>query len=142
MSWNTCNYEDCEAYTARPDGEHCETHRRFILKLEQDEKKATEKRKALLSKPNRWKPKPISEKRKKDNILYSKRRKKHLEQYPECQLKLLNCTKKATQIHHAAGRIGSNLTNQKHFKSTCDTCHRQLHDKLSAQEARDKGLKI
>lgn len=84
----------------------------------------------------------VSDKRKKDLQVYANRRKHHLTQYPECQLKLDGCTKVATQIHHAAGRIGSNLTNKNHFRSACQSCHRQLHDKISAKEARKKGLKV
>ena len=84
--------------------------------------------------------KRFSDKKKKDNQVYSKRRKHYLEKYPDCQIKLDVCTGKATQIHHTAGRIGSNLTNKNTFKSTCDACHRKLHDVLSAKERREKGL--
>ncbi len=91
------------------------------------------------------KKKPIAKVGKKMKaalLTYSKRRRHHLNEYPECQLKLDGCTKEATQIHHTAGRIGSLLTNKRHFKSACGSCHRQLHDKLSAKEARRKGLKV
>lgn len=57
MSWNLCQYPDCEAYTARPDGELCESHRRAKVKQEQDDKKAAEKRKAkkgISKNPKDW----------------------------------------------------------------------------------------
>lgn len=84
----------------------------------------------------------VGKKMKNALLVYRNRRKSYLTEYPECQLKLTGCTTQATQIHHAAGRIGNLLTNKKHFRSTCDSCHKQLHDKLSAKEARKKGLKV
>lgn len=140
MSWNLCQYEDCEAYTARPDGQWCETHRRAIVKQEQDEKKATEKRKALLSKPKKIyaKPNKVSEKRKELNKEYSKLAKQFKVDHPECEIKANEfCTIITEDVHHGAGRIGLNLLNMKRWKAACRSCHNYAHD--HPKEAFDKG---
>lgn len=49
--WNLCKQPECEAYTARPDGDYCESCRRLNAKLSENETKSLQKRAQLLSKP-------------------------------------------------------------------------------------------
>lgn len=51
MTWNTCKQDLCESYTARPDGDYCESCRRLNAKLSENESKSLQKRAQLLSKP-------------------------------------------------------------------------------------------
>lgn len=88
--------------------------------------------------------KPIakqSAKMKEEMKTYSKLRDWYLKDHPKCELMLLGCTKVAIEIHHTGSR-GSNLNKVETWKSACRHCHTILHDKLSAKETRDKGLKI
>lgn len=135
MLLKICKIPECGKMTETPMIDYCATHNREQRKMVSNVAKETEKRK------NKKPIKPLSDKRKKDNLVYMKRRRHYLEKYPFCQLKLVGCTNTATEIHHVNGRIGSNLTNTNGFKSACHSCHRQLHDKISAKEARAKGLK-
>ena len=73
---------------------------------------------------------------------YAKLRVAYLEARPVCQARLLVCTRQATEIHHKAGRIGELLTNTEHFLPICSSCHHYLHDRMSAAEARERGLKV
>lgn len=82
----------------------------------------------------------VSEKQKKKNALYTKQRKEHLAKHPHCQLKLIGCERIAIEIHHSEGR-GENTNKIESFLSACGPCHKKLHDKLSAKEARELGLK-
>lgn len=81
-----------------------------------------------------------SDKKIDDDKLYVKLRKKYLEEHPECEIKLFGCTYIATEIHHTESR-GIRLNKIESWLSTCPECHKFLHDKLSAKEARDLGLK-
>jgi len=63
----------------------------------------------------------------------------HLKAFPECQIKLVGCTKEATDLHHSEPRA-TGLLKKESFKSACRHCHRLLHDKLSAPERREKDF--
>lgn len=71
---------------------------------------------------------------------YSVKRKEHLKKYPNCQAKLLECEKIAVDVHHVEGRTGDNLNKEESFMSVCRHCHTIIHDKLSAETRREKGL--
>ncbi len=79
-------------------------------------------------KKKRKKIRHFSIKRAKQNVQYLAKRKIHLEAFPNCQLKLEGCTFRAVEIHHFKGRIGSLLTDERYFKSTCRHCHDQVHN--------------
>jgi len=81
-----------------------------------------------------------SDKRKVEDKQYAKLRREYLQEHPECQIKLFGCTYVATEIHHLESR-GIRLNKVESWLSSCPECHRWLHDKLSAKEARDLGLK-
>lgn len=70
---------------------------------------------------------------------YSDKRREHLRRHPNCQIVLIGCTKLATEVHHVKGR-GIHLNDEESFKSACRFCHKFLHDKLSAEMRREKGL--
>jgi hypothetical protein len=84
--------------------------------------------------------KKVSDKRKVEDKQYAKLRREYLQEHPECQIKLFGCTYVATEIHHLESR-GIRLNKVESFLSSCPECHRFLHDKLSAKEARDLGFK-
>lgn len=84
--------------------------------------------------------KPVSDKMKVAKAEYLIVRKEHLTEFPECQIKLPGCEVIAVEIHHTASR-GIHLTNKSTFKSTCRHCHDLVHTELTAQEARELGLK-
>jgi 5-methylcytosine-specific restriction endonuclease McrA len=83
-----------------------------------------------------------SDKRAKAEPEYNEKRKKFLKENPRCQAKLEGCTGKTNDLHHRAGREGSNYTNEKTFMAVCRNCHDKVHTVLSAKEAREKKLKI
>ena len=72
--------------------------------------------------------KKLSLKREKENRVYLVSRKKHLEEFPECQIKFKGCTIQAVDLHHENGRIGSLLTDTRFFKSACRYCHDIVHN--------------
>lgn len=119
----------CEGYT-----DHCGTHNRLMRKLV---KSANDRAMKFV---NRKEIKKVSDKQAKKNALYSKQRKEHLAKFPFCQLKLQGCEKVATEIHHSQGR-GESTNKAESFMSACHNCHSLLHDKMSAKEARELGLK-
>jgi hypothetical protein len=73
---------------------------------------------------------------------YAKLRAEYLERHWVCQAKLSACTGYATEIHHKAGRIGERLTNTEHFCPICRNCHDYVTNRMSAAEARERGLKV
>ena len=73
---------------------------------------------------------------------YAKLRGTYLYEHPHCQAKLKDCTIFATEIHHKAGRIGELLTNTEHFCPICRNCHDYVTNRMSAAEARERGLKV
>lgn len=68
---------------------------------------------------------PISRKRAKGLIFYSKVRKQYLSDHPQCEI----CSSRnATEIHHQMGRLGDFLFNTHHFLACCRECHQWIHD--------------
>jgi len=41
----------------------------------------------------------------------------------KCEANLQGCTIKATDLHHAKGKIGDLLTDKRFFKALCRSCH-------------------
>ncbi len=94
-----------------------------------------------VEKPKRKAIKKVSDKRKKENDEYKPLREKYLLDHPECELKMLNCTIVATQIHHCS-MSHLDFLNIHTWKGGCDSCHKIVERVLSAKERRDKGLLI
>lgn len=80
-------------------------------------------------------------KRKEENKAYTPLRKKYLEDHPKCEIKLIGCTGKATQIHHCS-TSHKDFLNIKTWKSGCSNCHNTIERVLSADERRKKKLLI
>lgn len=140
MSWNTCQYTECESWSARPDGDYCETHRRSQAKEVEVEIKAKQKRKALLSQPTapRAKPNKVSAKRKEQNVEYFKLVEQFKKDNPECKAKVNEyCTGTTDDPHHSKGR-GKYLLDIDTWIPCCRSCHTWIHDNTS--EAKEKGL--
>lgn len=92
--------------------------------------------KKVAPKKKKWIRK-VSKKRVVENRKYSGLRKQFLEG-KICEAQLNGCTGQATQVHHAAGRIGSRLVDVKKFVAVCASCHRQIED--SPEKANKLGL--
>lgn len=57
----------------------------------------------------------------------------------ECKIKMEGCTVQATQVHHAAGRSGKQLTNVEDFIPSCTSCN--LKVEIKNLEAKELGVK-
>lgn len=70
---------------------------------------------------NRSRPlRKVSRKRKKELDEYSKTRKQYLDLHDTCEV----CkARKATEIHHKAGRFASRLNDVNNFLAVCRDCH-------------------
>ena len=47
---------------------------------------------------------------------------------PECQAKLMGCTRWTEDVHHISGRLGSKLTDEKNFLAVCRHCHQTIEN--------------
>lgn len=82
----------------------------------------------------------FSKKRAKENRQYLKLRAVFLLENPVCKVKGNGCKGRATEVHHAAGRIGNLLLNTDYFIQICDNCHRWVE--LNPKEAKLKGYSV
>ena len=97
--------------------------------------------KASKALPRSQKPIPKrSEKRKKEDVLYSAMRKVFLEHNPTCQLNVQGiCVKTATDIQHCKGR-GKYYLDTRFWKSGCRPCH--SYADTHPQEAIENGWAV
>lgn len=72
--------------------------------------------------------KKVSDKRRKQNTVYSQKRNAYLKAYPTCQVGTLSCTIKATEVHHKRGREGELLTDERYFLAVCRHCHTVIEE--------------
>lgn len=80
-----------------------------------------------------------SEKKKKEDVKYSKLRKEQLTEHPECQIKIKDiCERVAIEVHHP-GKRGKNYLKKELFMSACRPCHNHVETVMSAKERRLKG---
>ena len=90
------------------------------------------------------KSKPIparSQKRSKEERLYSINRVVFLQENPMCQAHLPGiCTGQATEVHHKAGRIGRLLLDILHWLGVCHACHHWIENNRA--EAMELGFSI
>ena len=90
------------------------------------------------------KSKPIlvrSQKRSKEDRLYSGKRVIFLQENPMCQAHLPGiCTKHATEVHHKKGRIGELLLNILFWLGVCHACHEWIE--LNREAAIEMGLSV
>lgn len=57
---------------------------------------------------------------------YRTKRDKYMNDHPVCEFPY--CDKKSTDLHHMAGRIGNNLTDETKFKALCRPCRRWVEE--------------
>lgn len=75
-----------------------------------------------------------SKKRQGEYNKYAKEKKAYLALHPQCE----RCkSKKATDIHHKAGRVGNWLCRYEYFAALCRECHDLIHN--NGKEARRLG---
>jgi len=70
---------------------------------------------------------------------YEPKKRKHLSEHPECQVKLIDCEFIGVAVHHAEPRA-TGLNKEESFLTVCTPCHDKLHNLLSADERRQKGF--
>lgn len=87
---------------------------------------------------------PVSKKRQVAMDDYSKKRELFLIAKPHCEAKLLECTGKATDVHHLYSGKDRNkyYLNISTWKAVCRNCHNYIHDHLSLEEAIEMKLKL
>ena len=84
---------------------------------------------------------PRSPKRILHEAEYSTKRKVFLTKNPMCQAHLVGiCTTYSSDVHHAAGRVGDLLLDQRYWKALCRACHSYVE--LHPTEAKELGLSI
>lgn len=81
---------------------------------------------------------PVSAKRRVEMDEYGKKRTAFLIVNPHCKAKLQECTAKATDVHHKAGRTGDNYLKISTWIAVCRNCHRWIEDNPEA--AKELGL--
>lgn len=141
MSWNICKQPECEAYTARPNGDYCESCRRLNAKTSENEKKQLEKRSLQIekakkrSKEPRKRINPMSEKRKTESEIYSEKREQFL-LTRWCAYHGHGCI--PTTVHHAKGRIGSLYLDERYWRALCMSAHDWVEK--NPDKAKELGL--
>lgn len=70
----------------------------------------------------------VSEKRKEENKIYFEQREIFLKEHPKCECGQPGCRRKATEVHHSAGRSGSNFLDVSTWKAVARVCHRFLEE--------------
>lgn len=83
---------------------------------------------------------PLSTTRKEDKKVYMTLRKVFLSTRKECQIKAPGCSKKATCVHHKAGRVGKNYLDVSKWMAACVHCNDyvETHDAW----ARENDFKV
>lgn len=82
----------------------------------------------------------VSEKRSKEERIYSLKRLVYLKEHPMCEMHLPGCTQHAAEVHHMEGRTGENYLDTTKWKSGCHVCHVWVTD--HSKEAIELGLSI
>lgn len=83
--------------------------------------------------------KKVSVSKAKIDKVYLTLRTVFLENKPICEANLSGCTKRSTEIHHAAGR-NKNTLDIKTWRALCNTCHRYVE--IHPNEAKELGLSL
>ncbi len=94
--------------------------------------------------PKSQKPIPKqSDRRKKLDAAYSILRNEYMKNHPKCMAMLVGCTLNSEHCHHLFwGKDREQHMNDfSNVMAICASCHRSVHDKLSAEEAIEMGFK-
>ena len=101
---------------------------------------AAEKAAGILAKKKQKSIPKFSKKREEENEIYFELREKFLVLKKNCEAGLPGCTKIPTQVHHGAGRVGSNFLNLETWLAVCRMCHRKIE--MNPIEAKELGLSV
>jgi hypothetical protein len=85
--------------------------------------------------------KPRSEKKKAQDKIYNSDVDTWIEENPNCKAMLIGCTGLTSERHHVSGR-GINTNKKETWLPVCRNCHDQIHNVLSAEVRREKGLLV
>ena len=95
-------------------------------------------------KPIAKKPQPkikrVSDKRRKQESEYGKKRIAYLTAHQVCEVRHAGCMYEATDIHHKAGRVGDLLTDERYFLAVCRKCHNHVEEHPAW--AKEKGYSL
>jgi hypothetical protein len=84
---------------------------------------------------------PRSQKRSKEEKLYSAKRVLFLLEFPMCQANIQGvCKGQATEVHHKKGRIGNDLLDETNWLALCHNCHEYVEN--NREFAMEKGYSI
>lgn len=84
---------------------------------------------------------PRSQKRSKEEKLYSAKRVLFLLEFPMCQANIQGvCKGQATEVHHKKGRIGNDLLDEINWLALCHNCHEYIEN--NREFAMEKGYSI
>lgn len=156
----TCSWQEPDDYCfSLVEGrtEYCARHNRMMRKAEEtaakDAKKLANKILQVKSAVNgtlpkseyplmihkpKYRIKKVSDKRKEQNKEYKILADEFKKEHPICEIKANEyCTGQTTDVHHPAGRIGTNYLDVTKWKGACRSCHQYVHD--HPKEAIDKG---
>ena len=84
----------------------------------------------------------VSVRKAKELDEYAILKKQFLETKMACEIRLPGCFLSSFEVHHAAGRIGENLLDISTWQAVCRSCHKKIHEELSAEQNRYLGFKI
>lgn len=82
--------------------------------------------------------KKVSDKRSKENKIYTGKRIIFLAEHKICEAKLEGCTIKSTDVHHIRGRCGELFLDETHWKALCRSCHKFVEE--NSEMAKELGL--
>ena len=84
---------------------------------------------------------PRSQKRSKEEKLYSAKRVLFLLDFPMCQANIQGvCKGQATEVHHKKGRIGNDLLDETNWLALCHNCHEYVEN--NREFSMEKGYSI
>lgn len=84
---------------------------------------------------------PRSQKRSKEEKLYSAKRVLFLLDFSMCQANIQGvCKGQATEVHHKKGRIGNDLLDETNWLALCHNCHEYIEN--HREFAMEKGYSI
>jgi hypothetical protein len=84
---------------------------------------------------------PRSQKRSKEERLYSAKRVLFLLDFPMCQANIQGvCKGQASEVHHKKGRIGNDLLDETNWLALCHNCHEYVERERTW--AMEKGYSI
>lgn len=108
--------------------------------MREDKKQKPQVKKKLVQAGTKWPIKRLSDKYQKLQRIYTGKRIIFLMENKECVGGLPGCTKEATTVHHAKGRIGNLLNDITYWKPLCMSCHEFCEKNPLAAKA--KGLSL